>query len=200
MWALVFSNEKLRSTVIKLAVALVALCMTIALMLSIKAQAFKDGVATERARQEKQSALAKQQKENIENTANENWQEKQKEALNDERILVLAALALNVTACSTASMAQLNTFPKAPAPTVAISNSLVTNLGHFSTIAARDMRSWNDSLHDVSSEQEYTVTALTLFKSSVLKYTELAEVADKQADQLRLWKKYGQSVTEFNKQ
>ena len=81
-----------------------------------------------------------------------------------------------------------------------MSNSLATNPGHFSTIAAHDMRTWNDSLHDVSSEQEYTVTALTLFKSSVLKYSELAEVADKQADQLRLWQKYGQSVTEFNKQ
>ena len=85
MWSLVFSNEKLRSAVIKLAVVLVALCMAIVLMLSIKAHAFKDGVAAERARQEKQSALVKQQKENIENTANENWQEKQKEALNDEQ-------------------------------------------------------------------------------------------------------------------
>ena len=84
MWALVFSNEKLRSAVIKLAVALVALCMAIVLMLSIKAQAFKDGVAAERARQEKLTTINSSKAEQITNTANESWQEKQKEALNDE--------------------------------------------------------------------------------------------------------------------
>ena len=85
MWALVFSNEKLRSAVIKLAVALVVLCMAIALMLSIKAQAFKDGVAAERARQEKLTEINSGKAEQITNTANESWQEKQKEALNDEQ-------------------------------------------------------------------------------------------------------------------
>lgn len=84
MWALVFSNEKLRSAVIKLAVALVALCMAIALMFSIKVQAFKDGVAAERARQEKLTTINSSKAEQITNTANESWQEKQKEALNDE--------------------------------------------------------------------------------------------------------------------
>ena len=84
MWALVFSNEKLRSAVIKLAVALVVLCMAIALMLSIKAQAFKDGVAAERARQEKLTTINSSKAEQITNTANESWQEKQKEAFSDE--------------------------------------------------------------------------------------------------------------------
>ena len=85
MWALIFSNEKLIKALLMVVVLVLVVGLSYGFVVMIYDKAFKDGVATERARQEKQSALAKQQKENIENTANENWQEKQKEALNDEQ-------------------------------------------------------------------------------------------------------------------
>ena len=73
--------------------------MAIALMLSIKAQAFKDGVAAERARQEKLTEINSGKAEQITNTANDSWQEKterenENQDSNGEGFLILDIILL----------------------------------------------------------------------------------------------------------